>query len=342
MKKKVFAFALSCLNIAFASDANLIFNKHSENIALIHTKNNKSGTGFFISSDLILTNRHVVTGLDKITNTWDAPKEIIKKNGQKFSRYEVMYCSKRVDICLISLREGSIKTKSSWPADRNIQVGEDLFIIGHPSGVTSPIISPGIASSEKVRIPWVDFKNRPTFFDGFSTTAPISPGSSGSPVFSKNGDLLGVAVGSLENTQNLNFVISSNEINLFLDKIGLQDWESIGVLEYGSEIVLNKLTKMMLDNPGKNIEGNLRKTNDIFEKIKAENAAQEIARIKNSPNLKRTEVNKRFFLIGSAMKAGDFKEERVHLQAIIALTSESEEDHKIALRRLESLKDLGQ
>lgn len=253
-------------NVLASGEAVTIYNTNAEKIALIQTHNNKIGTGFFVTPDLLLTNRHVVFGYDSSLNKWDAPKLILKKNGLRITSYKAMYCSRRVDVCLISLNVGSNKIEPTWPADRNIQVGEDLFVIGHPSGVSTPIISPGIASSERAKIPWEDLKLKQTYFDGFSTTAPISQGSSGSPVFSKRGEFLGLAVGSLTNSQNLNFVISANELNLFLDQVGLKDWESVAVFESGFEVAFNLLSKAMVEHPERKIDEKLQKLNQILKK----------------------------------------------------------------------------
>ena len=46
----------------------------------------------------------------------------------------------------------------------------------------------------------------------FQISAPISPSSSGSPVFNEAGEVVGIAVSSLEeqNVQNINFALPSN------------------------------------------------------------------------------------------------------------------------------------
>ena len=46
----------------------------------------------------------------------------------------------------------------------------------------------------------------------FQISAPISPSSSGSPVFNEDGHVVGIAISSLEeeNVQNINFALPSN------------------------------------------------------------------------------------------------------------------------------------
>jgi S1-C subfamily serine protease len=44
----------------------------------------------------------------------------------------------------------------------------------------------------------------------FQISAPVSEGSSGSPVFNEYGEVIGVVVGSLQSGQNLNFAVAIN------------------------------------------------------------------------------------------------------------------------------------
>ena len=51
-------------------------------------------------------------------------------------------------------------------------------------------------------------------------TAPISPGSSGGPVLSARGEVIGVSVATFRGGQNLNFAIPSNYLKTLLEKSG--------------------------------------------------------------------------------------------------------------------------
>ena len=80
--------------------------------------------------------------------------------------------------------------------------GEDIFVIGNPLGLESTV-STGIISA---------VRDIPAFGKILQITAPISPGSSGSPVINSKGEVIGIATLVITKGQNLNFAIPSDKI----------------------------------------------------------------------------------------------------------------------------------
>jgi hypothetical protein len=83
--------------------------------------------------------------------------------------------------------------------------GSELVVIGTPKGfektVTTGIVSGYRTNGEMSLI---------------QITAPISSGSSGSPVFETGGRVIGIAVGGIQDSQGLNFALDAKEIANFL------------------------------------------------------------------------------------------------------------------------------
>jgi S1-C subfamily serine protease len=213
--------------ISAAETAFDIFNTYSPTVVLIQTKLGGSGTGFFATPGLILTNRHVVRNFNKKAGKWDEPKVIVFKDGREITKFNSIYCSKRVDICAISVTAQTIIKKFSKLSLVPSRVGQDVFVMGHPQGIINPIISSGIVSSENFLVPGYDHKGRDIVFKGFTTTAAISPGSSGSPVLNSSGEILGIAVSFLKSAQNLNVIIGSEELSIFAKQIAKHDEEAV-------------------------------------------------------------------------------------------------------------------
>ncbi len=80
--------------------------------------------------------------------------------------------------------------------------GEDIVVIGNPLGLESTV-SAGIVSA---------VRDIPAFGKILQITAPVSPGSSGSPVVNMKCEVIGIATLVLKEGQNLNFAIPSDKI----------------------------------------------------------------------------------------------------------------------------------
>ena len=82
------------------------------------------------------------------------------------------------------------------------EIGERIVVYGSPLGLENTV-SDGIVSS---------VREIPDFGKIIQITAPISPGSSGSPVLNMEGEVIGIATFQIVEGQNLNFAIPSERI----------------------------------------------------------------------------------------------------------------------------------
>ena len=239
MKFLILLTLLISSQLSAAETAFDIFNNYSSSIVQIHTKLTATGTGFFVTPRLILTNRHVIRSYKKKINKWDAPRVIVLKDGRQILKFNSIHCSVRVDICAISVEpQTGIKVFSKLSNAPSI-VGQDVYVLGHPQGLSNPIISSGIVSSENVLIPGQDHNGKDIVFKGFTTTAAVSPGSSGSPVLNKSGEILGIAVGILRGGQNLNVIIGSEELSMFAKQIAKHDSEAVFTIKTDAQASVN-------------------------------------------------------------------------------------------------------
>ncbi len=271
LKRTILAIIFCTFSSVYASDkAKALFNQNSSKVVLVASKHGL-GTGFFISPEIILTNRHVLFGFDSKSNTWNAPEKITLKDGREITAFPNVVCSKRVDLCAIPVASSSLKKIKPTSINIKVVAGDDVFIIGHPKGLNVPIISTGVISSEIAEIYWPDINEKPITFKGFMTNAAISHGSSGSPVFSRDGELLGLAVGGHDDSQNLNIIISSMEINVFISQIARGMSEELVVLKPGFDIELDEYTKKQMSKNDNNLT--LAGDNSVSTEIKTETNA---------------------------------------------------------------------
>ncbi len=152
----------------------------------------KQGTGFSVGRSLIVTNYHVV----------DVGSRIIVRtagNAEYTAQLETAQASS--DLALLRT-EVDIGTPPLRFAAISPRIGERVLVIGNPLGL-SGTVSDGIVSALR---PSADFGRL------VQITAPISKGSSGSPVVNLKGEVVGIATLNLPGGQNLNFAISSEFI----------------------------------------------------------------------------------------------------------------------------------
>ena len=153
------------------------------------------GSGFFIDADRVVTNRHV------IENAYRA--EVHSYNGNVYPVKGVVAVDAEGDIAVLRVEAppGQIRPLS---LDRTSpQEGESVVVIGNPFGLEGSVTN-GIVSA---------VRDIPTFGRIIQITAPISPGSSGSPVVNMQGQVIGVATLQITGGQSINFAIPSERIS---------------------------------------------------------------------------------------------------------------------------------
>lgn len=152
------------------------------------------GSGFFVAADRVVTNRHVIEGAYRA--------EINFANGNTYKVSGVLAVDGEGDIALlqVDVPPGAVIPLSV--VRTSPQEGESIVVIGNPLGLEGSV-SNGIVSAVR------DIKN---FGRIIQITAPISPGSSGSPVVNMQGQVVGVATLQLTDGQSLNFAVPSERI----------------------------------------------------------------------------------------------------------------------------------
>jgi serine protease Do len=170
----------------------------------------KTGTGFFIN-DLgqVMTAAHVVHG---------CPVVEVKVDGRAVAA-TVLAKSALLDLTVLDTR-GASPHAIPLRTGSNFDLGEGVIDIGFPlSGVLagSPNVTRGNISSREALA---------GSLGQFQFSAPIQPGSSGGPVVSETGELLGVTVASLGAAtlvakgvlaQNVNFALDARYAASFMD-----------------------------------------------------------------------------------------------------------------------------
>ena len=162
-----------------------------------HGKPIKTGSGFFVSrAGRIVTNWHVV---DSVTTA--AAKT---EDGAIYKISGVLAYSTQLDLAVLKAEAEDVPflaLESETP-----EAGSRIAVIGSPLALEGTL-SEGIVSAVR----------RAKEGTWIQMTAPVSPGSSGSPVLNQHGRVIGVAtLNSAGRYQNLNFARSSQDLAILV------------------------------------------------------------------------------------------------------------------------------
>jgi uncharacterized protein YecT (DUF1311 family) len=161
------------------------------------------GTGFFISGDgLLVTNAHVVDG---------ASSAVVQlSNGLVTSVISVKAIFPDADIAI--LQTGLKKSDHlKLAVAKSPEKGSGIAVLGNPLGLEFSL-STGVVSGFR--------KTEAAEYVQF--TAAISQGSSGSPVFDTEGNVIGIATMYKRDGQNLNFAVSAQTISALIERADKQ------------------------------------------------------------------------------------------------------------------------
>ena len=157
------------------------------------------GSGFFVRSNLIATNYHVIEGAARGT----------AKLVNRYKAYTIEgFTAVDKTNYLALLKVTVYGVNPLLLGDSNtVRIGETIYVAGNPIGLEGTV-SDGIISGRRDRYT----KER------LQMTAPISPGSSGGPVLNRKGKVIGVSVSGYHGggVQNLNFAIPSKYLKALL------------------------------------------------------------------------------------------------------------------------------
>jgi len=191
--------------------ANRIFKENSKAVVVITAYDEKGnaisrGSGFIVKRDgAVVTNYHVI----------NMAKDIKIKAGDKIFDVEgLIFTDKENDLVILKAKARDMPVVKLGVIGKE-DIGENVYVIGNPSGLENTI-SVGLLS----RIRKIDEKR-----EILKMTVPASPGSSGSPVFKRNGEVIGVVTSSsISGIRNSCYAIS---VKLIKDKISSKNVTAI-------------------------------------------------------------------------------------------------------------------
>jgi serine protease Do len=172
---------------------------------------NGLGSGVLISNDgKVLTAAHLVQSADRTM--------------VEFSRGEliparVMGSAFSADVALLQLERNPVNAVAAVLGDSNkVEVGDQIFVVGSPYGLSRTLTEGHVSGRHSLN----NVSENTTAIEFLQTDAAINSGNSGSPVFSMDGEVMGIVSNIMSRSggsEGLAFAATSNTARrLLLDQ----------------------------------------------------------------------------------------------------------------------------
>jgi len=173
-------------------------------------------SGFIIKADgVIVTNYHVVANAKEMA--------VRLQSGEVYRNVYLLGSDPDTDLAFIKIEAVDLPTIPLGNSN-NVEVGEDVLLVGAPKGLEQTVSS-GLISAIRI-----DEGRRV-----IQTSAAASPGSSGGPLLNRSGEAIGVMSFKEVNGENLNFTIPINYVRGKLDTLALSTTRAFETLKDQSE-----------------------------------------------------------------------------------------------------------
>jgi len=237
-------FSVLCLSLTFSlaysaekkksSSLKELFKTADNTVVFISAGGKVQGSGVSIKNEnllalgstgtLIVTNAHIVGDFKNVTIITNKKTKIVG---------EVVVIDKTSDLALVQIEGIAFKISTLAPADVQLDVGENVFTVGSPKGMSNSL-SEGIISG---------FRQR-GLTSIIQTTSAISKGSSGGGLFDRNGKLIGITTFKIIDGENVNFAVHIKHLHDLLKKPNKV--ETVSPISKSTEEELEEVSKRKL------------------------------------------------------------------------------------------------
>lgn len=169
------------------------------------TEYKPNGTGFLITSNLFVTNNHVVA-------SW---QEVGIKLGNDIHAAKILITDKSNDISILQISDISESNTFILPfgIETNPRIGENVFVLGYP---LTTLMGNDIKISNGIINSLSGIQGNAT---EIQISVPVQPGNSGSPVFNESGNIIGIITSGLNRalTENVSYAVKSTYLKILID-----------------------------------------------------------------------------------------------------------------------------
>lgn len=166
-----------------------------------------SGSGFVVADDRIVTNAHVVAGVDT---------PLVELPGRPAREGRVTYFDPTDDIAVISVDR---LDAAALPIVPTLAVGDSAVVQGYPGGGPFTSGSAQILSEGTVPVPDIyDSSSAPR--DIYAIAGIVRPGNSGGPLLTTSGEVAGIVFARSDTDDNVGYAMTPAELEPVMAQIG--------------------------------------------------------------------------------------------------------------------------
>ncbi len=156
------------------------------------------GTGFVYAADRLMTNAHVVAGVD------DPDVEM----GDNTVPAEVVYYNPDLDVAVLDLETADLPTLAF---DRTGEADDGVAILGYPQDGPYDVQTARIRSEQRLRSPNI-YGEGTVIREVFSLRGLVRPGNSGGPIVSSGGDVVGVVFAASVTDKETGYALTAEQV----------------------------------------------------------------------------------------------------------------------------------
>jgi S1-C subfamily serine protease len=165
------------------------------------------GTGFVVSPNRVMSNAHVVAGSESVT---------VEADGQTYDAYVVSY-DPNADISILDVP--NLPSAPLTFVDDLAPPGTDAIVMGYPGGGDFTATPARVRETIELNGPDIYRKTTVTR-EVYTIRGTVRQGNSGGPMINRGGKVLGVVFGAAVDDADTGFVLTSDEVEHQLTKVG--------------------------------------------------------------------------------------------------------------------------
>lgn len=173
-----------------------------------------AGTGMIVSADgYILTNKHVVNGVNKIA--------VVLNDGTRFDNVSVVATDPLNDVAFLKIDNVNNLKPVTLGDSKTVSIGQQVITIGNALGLYQNTVTSGIISGTGRSVYAMDNSTSTTEMlkDMIQTDAAINSGNSGGPLVNAAGEVIGINTATSQVAENVGFAIPISSIKGMLSNL---------------------------------------------------------------------------------------------------------------------------